>query len=128
MYIYVCQLPVQYTVTRVITDSTLCRESAALATSLPVEAQDDSKLLCGPECMSTIDQIKMVNLPSGLQYKEIKEGTGPIPPVGFQVSQLSCSTDCNTPLGLGDHMLMHSCTNPLLIAQLHRCKQMPDPS
>ena len=61
------------------------RESAALATSLPVEAQDDSKLLCNAECMRTIDDLKMFNLPSGLQYKEIKQGTGPIPPVGFQV-------------------------------------------
>lgn len=64
---------------------TISWESAAFATSLPVEAQDNSKLLCGPECMSTLDQIKMVNLPSGLQYREIKEGSGPIPPVGFQV-------------------------------------------
>lgn len=61
------------------------RESAALATSLPVEAVDDSKLLCPSECASNIEQMKMVNLPSGLQYREIKEGTGPVPPVGFQV-------------------------------------------
>ncbi|DBA78250.1 TPA: hypothetical protein ACH3X2_008204 [Trebouxia sp. C0005] len=64
---------------------TVSWETAALATSLPVEAQDDNKLLCNAECMKTIDDIKTVNLPSGLQYKEIKEGTGPIPPVGFQV-------------------------------------------
>ena len=64
------------------------RESAAFATSLPVEAVDESKLLCGSECASNIDQIKMVNLPSGLQYREIKEGTGPVPPVGFQVCGL----------------------------------------
>jgi len=53
-----------------------------------VEAQDDNKLLCNAECMKSIDDLKMVNLPSGLQYKEIKEGTGPIPPVGFQVSHV----------------------------------------
>jgi len=55
-----------------------------------VEAQDDNKLLCNAECMKSIDDLKMVNLPSGLQYKEIKEGTGPIPPVGFQVSHVLC--------------------------------------
>ncbi|KAL3141943.1 hypothetical protein ABBQ32_004593 [Trebouxia sp. C0010 RCD-2024] len=60
-------------------------ESAAFATSLPEEAVDESKLLCASECASNIDQIKTVNLPSGLQYKDIKEGTGPVPPVGFQV-------------------------------------------
>lgn len=63
----------------------LDRESAAFATSLPVEAVDDSKLLCPSECASNIEQMKMVNLPSGLQYREIKEGTGSVPPIGFQV-------------------------------------------
>ena len=67
------------------------RESAAFATSLPDEAVDESKLLCASECASNIDQIKMVNLPSGLQYKDIKEGTGPVPPVGFQVTECSRS-------------------------------------
>ena len=56
-----------------------------------MEAQDDNKLLCNAECKKTIDDIKMINLPSGLQYKEIKEGTGPIPPVGFQVSHVMCN-------------------------------------
>jgi len=56
--------------------------SPALAASLPVE---EDKVLCGAECTSNLDQMKTVNLPSGLQYKEIREGKGPSPPVGFQV-------------------------------------------
>lgn len=74
------------------------RESAAFATSLPVEAVDDSKLLCPAECASNIEQMKMVNTPSGLQYREIKEGTGPVPPVGFQVMISTCTQQRRTSL------------------------------
>lgn len=56
-----------------------------MATSLPAEATDESKLLCNPECESTLEQIKLQTTPSGLQYRDIKEGQGPTPPVGFQV-------------------------------------------
>lgn len=58
----------------------------ALAASLP---QEEDKVLCGPECTSNLEQLKTVNLPSGLQFKEIREGTGPSPPVGFQVILLT---------------------------------------
>ena len=64
----------------------LFRQPAAFATSLPEEAQDESKLLCGPQCESSLDQLQMQTTSSGLQYKDIKEGSGPSPPVGFQVT------------------------------------------
>ena len=63
-----------------------------MATSLPAEATDESKLLCNPECESTLEQIKLQTTPSGLQYRDIKEGQGPTPPVGFQVGGLKNTT------------------------------------
>lgn len=33
-------------------------------------------------------KVPMVTTESGLQYKEIKVGQGPSPPIGFQVSKL----------------------------------------
>lgn len=54
----------------------------ALAAGLPFE---DVKGLCDPECTKTLDGKELVTLPSGLQYRDVLVGNGPMPPVGFQV-------------------------------------------
>eukprot|EP00891_Asterochloris_glomerata_P009592 jgi/Astpho2/9592/Aster-03866 len=54
------------------------------ATSLPDEGPS-TKLLCDSECEARLEQAEMITSQSGLQYKEIKEGTGPRAPTGFQV-------------------------------------------
>lgn len=49
----------------------------------PVHA-DDQKILCDADCVSALDSAEMVTTASGLQYKDIKVGTGPTPPTGYQ--------------------------------------------
>ncbi|PNH12723.1 Peptidyl-prolyl cis-trans isomerase FKBP16-3, chloroplastic [Tetrabaena socialis] len=57
-------------------------QPAVLAASLQVE---ESKLLCNAECTAKLESTEAVSLPSGLKFKDIITGTGPSPPVGFQV-------------------------------------------
>lgn len=56
----------------------------AQAMSLP-DAPEGIKVLCDAECVSALESKELVTLPSGLQYKDLVEGKGPNPPVGFQV-------------------------------------------
>jgi len=56
---------------------------AAHADSLPDE--EESKVLCDAECARALETKDFVTTKSGLRYKEIKEGDGIEPPVGFQV-------------------------------------------
>ncbi|XXG45054.1 hypothetical protein AAC387_Pa02g0240 [Persea americana] len=42
--------------------------------------------LCDDACEKELENVPMVTTDSGLQYKDIKEGGGPSPPVGFQVA------------------------------------------
>jgi len=57
--------------------------SAALAAGgLPVE---EVKVLCDAACVSSLESIEMVTLPSGLQYRDLTVGKGPLPPKGYQV-------------------------------------------
>ncbi|ESQ38980.1 hypothetical protein EUTSA_v10001621mg [Eutrema salsugineum] len=56
---------------------------AAYAAGLPPE---DKPRLCEAECEKELENVPMVTTESGLQYKDIKVGTGPSPPVGFQVA------------------------------------------
>ncbi|VVB03261.1 unnamed protein product [Arabis nemorensis] len=56
---------------------------AAYAAGLPPE---DKPRICEAECEKELENVPMVTTESGLQYKDIKVGTGPSPPVGYQVA------------------------------------------
>ncbi|KAK3122304.1 hypothetical protein QOZ80_8BG0667820 [Eleusine coracana subsp. coracana] len=55
----------------------------AVAGGLPPE---EKPKLCDAACESELENVPMVTTESGLQYKDIKVGEGPSPPVGFQVA------------------------------------------
>ncbi|XP_043707448.1 peptidyl-prolyl cis-trans isomerase FKBP16-3, chloroplastic isoform X2 [Telopea speciosissima] len=42
--------------------------------------------LCDDACKEKLENVPMITTESGLQYKDIKVGIGPSPPVGFQVA------------------------------------------
>nr|XP_025682298.1 peptidyl-prolyl cis-trans isomerase FKBP16-3, chloroplastic-like [Arachis hypogaea] len=46
----------------------------------------DKPKLCDEACEKELENVPMVTTESGLQYKDIKVGQGPSPPVGFQVA------------------------------------------
>lgn len=53
-------------------------------------AAEDPKMLCDKDCTVTLEGKEMMTTKSGLQYKDLVVGTGPIPKVGYQV-QSSCT-------------------------------------
>ncbi|GAB2294312.1 hypothetical protein Dimus_028522 [Dionaea muscipula] len=53
------------------------------AAGLPPEVKPK---LCDDACEKELENVPMVTTGSGLQYKDIKVGGGPSPPVGFQVA------------------------------------------
>ncbi|EAZ07832.1 hypothetical protein OsI_30091 [Oryza sativa Indica Group] len=55
----------------------------ALAAGLPPE---EKPKLCDAACEKDLENVPMVTTESGLQYKDIKVGEGPSPPIGFQVA------------------------------------------
>ncbi|OIT28972.1 PREDICTED: peptidyl-prolyl cis-trans isomerase FKBP16-3, chloroplastic [Nicotiana attenuata] len=57
--------------------------SNAEAAGLPPE---EKPKLCDATCEKELENVPMVTTESGLQYKDIKVGGGPSPPVGFQVA------------------------------------------
>ncbi|GLT56561.1 hypothetical protein SLA2020_295950 [Shorea laevis] len=57
--------------------------SDAKAAGLPPE---QTQKLCDGTCEKELENVPMVTTESGLQYKDIKVGGGPNPPVGFQVA------------------------------------------
>lgn len=59
----------------------MCRD--ALAASLP---QESLPKLCDDACEKELENIPTITTGSGLQFKDIKVGSGPSPPVGFQVA------------------------------------------
>nr|GMD88563.1 peptidyl-prolyl cis-trans isomerase FKBP16-3, chloroplastic [Ipomoea batatas]GMD90028.1 peptidyl-prolyl cis-trans isomerase FKBP16-3, chloroplastic [Ipomoea batatas] len=61
----------------------LMGSSSALAAGLPPE---EKPRLCDDACEKELENVPMVTTESGLQYKDIKVGGGPSPPVGFQVA------------------------------------------
>ncbi|MQM13750.1 hypothetical protein Taro_046674 [Colocasia esculenta] len=46
---------------------------------------EEKPKLCNDECEKELENVPMVTTESGLQYKDIKVGQGPSPPIGFQV-------------------------------------------
>ncbi|KAI3797935.1 hypothetical protein L1987_33200 [Smallanthus sonchifolius] len=42
--------------------------------------------LCDDSCEKELENVPMVTTESGLQYKDIKVGSGPNPPIGYQVA------------------------------------------
>ncbi|XP_078435217.1 FKBP-like peptidyl-prolyl cis-trans isomerase family protein [Wolffia australiana] len=46
---------------------------------------EEKPKLCDDECEKELENVPMVTTESGLQYKDIKVGQGPNPPVGYQV-------------------------------------------
>ncbi|XWS22176.1 hypothetical protein CRYUN_Cryun29cG0012200 [Craigia yunnanensis] len=62
--------------------SILMNSSDAHGTGLPPE---EKPKLCNDACEKELENAPMVTTESGLQYKDIKVGGGPSPPVGFQV-------------------------------------------
>ncbi|CAN4089968.1 unnamed protein product [Withania somnifera] len=67
-----------------------CGVSSLLVDSCYSEAAglppEEKPKLCDAECEKELENIPMVTTESGLQYKDIKVGRGPSPPVGFQVA------------------------------------------
>ncbi|KAJ7980657.1 Peptidylprolyl isomerase [Quillaja saponaria] len=53
------------------------------AAGLPPE---EKPRLCDDTCEKELENVTMITTGSGLQYKDIKPGQGPSPPVGFQVA------------------------------------------
>ncbi|XVE80997.1 hypothetical protein DITRI_Ditri15bG0026900 [Diplodiscus trichospermus] len=47
---------------------------------------EEKPKLCDDACEKELENIPMVTTESGLQYKDIRVGEGPSPPVGFQVA------------------------------------------
>ncbi|KAJ8445248.1 hypothetical protein Cgig2_024454 [Carnegiea gigantea] len=56
--------------------------TVANAAGLPPEERPK---LCDNACEKELENVPMVTTESGLQYKDIKVGQGPSPPIGFQV-------------------------------------------
>ncbi|XP_059309874.1 LOW QUALITY PROTEIN: peptidyl-prolyl cis-trans isomerase FKBP16-3, chloroplastic [Lycium ferocissimum] len=63
--------------------SFLVGSTYAEAAGLPPE---EKPKLCDATCEKELENVPMVTTESGLQYKDIKVGAGPSPPVGFQVA------------------------------------------
>ncbi|KAK6116754.1 hypothetical protein DH2020_049487 [Rehmannia glutinosa] len=63
--------------------SLLSGSTFAEAAGLPPE---DKPRLCDDACEKELENVPMITTESGLQYKDIKVGGGPSPPVGFQVA------------------------------------------
>ncbi|KAF8388599.1 hypothetical protein HHK36_027276 [Tetracentron sinense] len=55
----------------------------AMGAGLPPE---EKPKLCDDACENELENVTMVTTESGLQYKDIKVGQGPSPPIGFQVA------------------------------------------
>uniref|UniRef100_A0ACD5Y7P8 Uncharacterized protein n=1 Tax=Avena sativa TaxID=4498 RepID=A0ACD5Y7P8_AVESA len=68
-----------------VPSSVFCMQAAldAVAGGLPPE---EKPKLCDDACEKELENVPMVTTESGLQYKDIKPGTGPSPPIGFQVA------------------------------------------
>ncbi|KAM0946529.1 putative peptidylprolyl isomerase [Dioscorea sansibarensis] len=59
------------------------RSSSVIGAGLPPE---EKPKICDDACEKELENVPMVTTESGLQYKDIKVGEGPSPPIGFQVA------------------------------------------
>jgi peptidylprolyl isomerase len=57
----------------------------SLAASLPVD-EEPPKILCDDKCLADLEKIPRQKTASGLEYRDIVVGTGPTPPLGYQVT------------------------------------------
>eukprot|EP00249_Psilotum_nudum_P001395 c13863_g1_i1 orf=843-1439(-) len=55
----------------------------AIGADLP---RQEPPRLCDAACEKQLENVPMITTDSGLQYKDIEIGTGPSPPIGFQVA------------------------------------------
>ncbi len=56
-----------------------------IASISPRPAAAADKTLCDEACIAALDKAEVVTTASGLKYKDIVVGSGPSPPVGYQV-------------------------------------------
>ncbi|CAH1436136.1 unnamed protein product [Lactuca virosa] len=63
--------------------SPLIQSLNAKAAGLPPQ---EIPRLCDETCEKELENVPMITTESGLQYKDIKVGSGPTPPVGYQVA------------------------------------------
>eukprot|EP00889_Picochlorum_renovo_P004484 jgi/Picre1/31514/NNA_006866.t1 len=71
--------------TALMLGSTLVVSTLGSRATLAEGEEDGTKLLCDDACASELATKERVTLPSGLAFQDIKVGTGPAPPVGYQV-------------------------------------------
>ena len=65
-----------------------CRAAPALA------IDEEHKLLCEPACAEELASKERVTTASGLQFQDLRVGTGPSPLVGFQVGEGELGATC----------------------------------
>ena len=75
-----------------------CRAAPALA------IEEEHKLLCEPACAEELAAKDRVTTASGLQYQDLRVGTGPSPLVGFQVGDGKLLCCWGVALQLGDEL------------------------
>ena len=60
------------------------RTSAASAA--PQQLSTPAKVLCDADCQAALKSVEEVKTASGLRYRDIRVGKGPVPPTGYQVN------------------------------------------
>uniref|UniRef100_A0ACD5ZNK8 Uncharacterized protein n=1 Tax=Avena sativa TaxID=4498 RepID=A0ACD5ZNK8_AVESA len=69
-----------------VPSSAFCLQAALDAFAAGGLPPEEKPKLCDDACEKELENVPMVTTESGLQYKDIKPGTGPSPPIGFQVA------------------------------------------
>uniref|UniRef100_A0ACD6ADC0 Uncharacterized protein n=1 Tax=Avena sativa TaxID=4498 RepID=A0ACD6ADC0_AVESA len=69
-----------------VSSSAFCLQAALDAFAAGGLPPEEKPKLCDDACEKELENVPMVTTESGLQYKDIKPGTGPSPPIGFQVA------------------------------------------
>jgi hypothetical protein len=71
---------------------TLMGQAAPAAVAVGIESP-----LCDGACVGALDQLKMVTTPSGLQYKDLVVGKGPLPTKGEPIDHSDTSRVASPP-------------------------------